>query len=812
MRMFTPTLSDSARKRKSQPMNRTISMLIPFLLALLLSLAAGAQRAEELVIVRDGKTTASVVVAAEAGTWERRAAEDLVKYIHLMSGARPGLVTRTAGAALPAGTAIVVGRAALEAEPGLNSALAAAAKRNPLIRADVIVMRRAGERVYLAGSNDEAHYFAAAQLLQDWGCRWYLPTDFGECIPEQPTLTVGKLDRAYGSPFEIRHYWLSWNGDATGANEFRRRNFMTETSMAGMGHALGKYTEKLAPPGKTVFHVPLAEEATAAQVAAQIEAEYARGVEGISLAIEDGNYTSDSPRDKELQAGIYDKYALQPSNTDGMMTLYNNVAKILRARHPGSKTKIGGMAYANVTLPPQWVTTIESNVVMWLAPIDIDPNHGMDDPDSPPRQEYREMLYRWAELMKGRLAIYDYDQGQLVWRDLPNPSHHAFGQDVKHYRKAGILGVGTESRGAMATTFLNLFFRGQLMWNPDADVKALLAEFYPKFYGPAAGPMAEYWSGIFEAWEKTLSTEHEHFVAPVVYTPELVASLKEKLAEAQQRVAPLRSRADLSRNEKQYLERMEFTALGFEVLDSYMAMVRAAAGEADYKAAAAAGERGLAAREKLTAMNPTFTTYKQIGETGAAWWPGEVAHMRDLLALTDGSRGTLLARMPLEWAFRRDPRDTGLPRGWAYKEGDLAFWNARGKSFAPEARKDYPDEWEMLRTDTYLQGQGVRHPDRQSYTGHYWYQTTLDLKAEQAAGRVRLMFPGLFNECWLYVNGQLAGHRAFPEPWWKSDYRFQWDVDLAGRVKAGRNTFTLRGFNPHHFGGMFRRPVLYRQK
>jgi hypothetical protein len=62
----------------------------------------------------------------------------------------------------------------------------------------------------------------------------------------------------------------------------------------------------------------------------------------------------------------------------------------------------------------------------------------------------------------------------LVWRDLPNPSHQAFAFAVKHYARAGILGIGTESRGATATTFLNLFLRGQLMWNPDADVPALL--------------------------------------------------------------------------------------------------------------------------------------------------------------------------------------------------------------------------------------------------------------------------------------------------------------------------------------------------
>ena len=773
-------------------------------------MAGNLYAADELAIVQDGQAKASIVVASDAGPWEKRAAEDLVKYIELMSGAKPALVLHAAKSPLPDGVAIVVGRAALEADPTLQKALLSVAKPNPEIRADAIAMRRSGNKVFLVGINDESHYFAAAQLLQDWGCRWYLPTEFGECVPEQKTLSVGALEKAYAPPFEIRHYWLSWNADSTGAVDFRRRNFMTETTMAGMGHALGQYTQKLIPPGKTMFNVPLAEEATAKAIAAQIEPAYAKNDgQSTSIAIEDGNYVSDSPRDKELQSGIFDKYAIQPSNTDAMMTLYNSVAKILHDKHPESKNKVGGMAYANVTIPPQRVMSVEPNLSMWLAPIDIDPNHGMDDPNSPACQEYKEMLYRWAALMQGRVSIYDYDQGQLVWRDLPDPVHTVFAQNVKHYRDSKILGIGTESRGAAATTFLNLFFRGQLMWNPDTDVKALLAEFYPKFYGPAAAPMAEYWGAIYAAWEKTLITEHEYFVAPAIYTPELIATLREKLESAKKAIEPLKSKANPSRNEKLFLDRITFTDLSFQVIDNYMAMVRAAAGENDYKAATAAGERGLAAREKLTVMNGTFTTYKNIGEGGAAWWPGEVQQMRDLAALTDGTKGTLILKTPAEWAFRRDTHDTGLARGWAYKDADMQTWNAKGKSMAIEDRKDYPDAWEMLRTDIYFQGQGIRHPDRQSYTGHYWYRTAMDVPADKVAGKVHILFPGLFNECWLYLNGELVGYRPFPEPWWRNDYKMEWDVDMSGKLKPGQNVLTLRGYNPHHFGGMFRRPFLY---
>ena len=40
--------------------------------------------------------------------------------------------------------------------------------------------------------------------------------------------------------------------------------------------------------------------------------------------------------------------------------------------------------------------------------------------------------------------------------------------------------------------------------------------------------------------------------------------------------------------------------------------------------------------------------------------------------------------------------------------------------------------------------------------------------------------------------------------------KFERDVDVAGHLKPGKNSITLRIHNPHHFGGMFRRPFLYR--
>jgi hypothetical protein len=365
---------------------------------------------------------------------------------------------------------------------------------------------------------------------------------------------------------------------------------------------------------------------------------------------------------------------------------------------------------------------------------------------------------------------------------------------------------------------LNIYFRAQLMWNPNADVDAMQAEFYQKFYGPAATPMAAYWNAIFKAWNDTVATEHEYFVAPAIYTPQVIEELRKNLAAAE---ATMNNTLAISNDAQagvfqKYKDRMKFTRLGFEVLDNYMAMVHAAASEADYKAAVAAGQRGLAARLELAKMNGTFTTrvVEPVPESeanGPAWWPGEVKQYRDLLAFTDGTKGTLITQTPLQWAFHRDPNDTGVARAWANKPVDLTYWNANGKNINVQNRKNYPTTgWEMLRTDLYMQGQGVLHPDGQSYTGHAWYRTEVALKPEQAKDKVHLRFPGVFNECWLYVNGALVAHREQKAMWWINDYAFEWDVDLSGQVKAGTNTITLRLHNPHHFGGIFRRPFLYK--
>lgn len=767
----------------------------------------GAPGADDLVITREGRAVAVIVIAAGASALERQAAAEIAKYVEMMSGGRPALAREPAEIeAAMTGTQplIVVGEKAFEMAPGLRQAVQAAAKPNPHLRADAIVLRRAGRRLFVAGNSEFAHSLAAVELLRRWGVRWYMPGEFGECVPVEPDLAVGDIDWAYGSPFEVRDFWISWLGDPTGAVDFKRHNMLGgRAGRPPSAHALGRYTKGL---GKSALDFAITGEATAEYVARGVEPLFARG-QNFSLAMEDGLYQGRGERDQDLLRLRWDKYFLRWSVTDAMLELYSGVLRNLRTRHPDSRSKIGLLAYSNMTLPPVRDVELDRALFVDLAPIDIDPSHGIDDPRSPARAEYGEMMRRWAKVTKGRLTIYDYDQGMLVWRDLPNPSHMAFRHDVQHYRLAGILGVDTESRNALVTTFINLHLRAQLLWNPDVDVDALIEEFFVKFYGTAAGPMRRYWQAIFQAWSNTIVTEHEYFVIPAIYTPSLVAALREELGAAEEIVRPLSEKADPTRGDRLLLDRMRFTRLGFELIDSYTAMERSASAETDFAAAITAGERGLAARAALTAMNTTFTTTRM--ESGYAWWPGEVKQYLELRSLTDGQRGRLVSRLPIEWAFRRDEKGTGEKRGFVTQEVDLGLWNARGSATTGWLRKDYPDAWELVRTDLYAQAQGILHVDGQSFRGYLWYRTDVDVTEEQAKQPLRLMFPGLFGACRLFVGGEEMARREQSALWWHNDYRFQWDVDLSGELKAGTNRVALACRTDGHLGGLFRRAFLY---
>jgi len=96
----------------------------------------------ELVIAEPGTSRMVIIVAADAGPWEIRAAVDLAKYIGLMTGAHLPIVNWASDQR----PGILIGKAAVMADPQTRSALQRVAKNDPVVQADAISVRRQGNQ------------------------------------------------------------------------------------------------------------------------------------------------------------------------------------------------------------------------------------------------------------------------------------------------------------------------------------------------------------------------------------------------------------------------------------------------------------------------------------------------------------------------------------------------------------------------------------------------------------------------------------------------------------------------------------------
>ena len=90
--------------------------------------------------------------------------------------------------------------------------------------------------VILAGNETDPYegtWYAVYAFLEDLGCRWYMPDDFGEVVPKRATLEIPEGRRTVRPAFRLRYLWYSGaakapeNGQAL-LNTWKRRVGMNQ--------------------------------------------------------------------------------------------------------------------------------------------------------------------------------------------------------------------------------------------------------------------------------------------------------------------------------------------------------------------------------------------------------------------------------------------------------------------------------------------------------------------------------------------------------------------------------------------------------
>ena len=767
-------------------------MRAPILLLASLSILASTAHSADDWLQRDAYGSVHVVVSPAASPSEHYAASEFKKYWRMCTGHEPA-----DGPSPMGGNTVWIGRdgvpAKLLREFGLDG-----------LGPDGLHIKSVGADLLIVGGQQRGTMYGVYEFFQRYmGVRWLAP----DCthVPPAP-LSLPHIDFRYVPVFEwrtisyrafLQNPWFAAVHRLNGQHPQIPEEMGGHIAFAnGFGHTFHSFVSPdeygethpeyflMNADGSPHPQTPNFTHPGAVEIAAGIIKEHFRknpASNGYGFALHDGPQRDYSPETMNLNQGFTDLYWGSPtlSITEEWITFVNNVTAEVRREFPDVYIATNG--YLNREAPPQGVI-LDDHLVIMYAPIWSCTLHAYDDDSCWMRKREGQMLKRWAE-MCDNVWVYGYNHGMLVSALTPVPMVHKLRRDFPLMKEWGVMGFYDQTRFALAECSMQgRYIRAKLEWNANADVDALLDDFYAKWYGSAAKPMRAFYDALENAIEETPMHGHEDRILPEVYTPELMGDLDRQIITAE----------ELADTEREKLH-VRADRLIYEHLRQYMA-VRADEAAGDFAAAARDAQRMLDLRAELHEIH-LFFIMPDEGWAAGIWYYG-VTDRRDYFqSLADrmsGKTGDLVALLPDTAMFRTDPHDDGRFAEWYKPDLDQAGWKPI-QTTRPFYVQGYQDE------------QG--HP----YVGHIWYRLNVDVPASAEARKVMLYASIVESEAWCWVNGEYIGHRPHRDSYVRP---LAIDFDVTDAIQRGEtNQITIRvstGLSEAQVaGGLMSRLFLY---
>ena len=239
----------------------------------------------------------------------------------------------------------------------------------------------------------------------------------------------------------------------------------------------------------------------------------------ISMGMNDGGGWGDSPEERamddpeEYKRGVY---------STRYFRFCNIIAEKFCKRYP--KVRIFVYAYLTAVQPPN-LKKLHPNLFISICTYRRDYKHRINDPSSSVNAYWNDLILRWKKF-GNPVYIRDY----ILFGGSPAfdvPVLKILQQDLQYYRSIGINAYHTECivdmprpgapeeiiknyKGDAAFNRCKYYWHGmkmvyhllgKLLWNPDADLEQLKAEYFKNYYGPAAKYMQNIHNRIAKRWE-----------------------------------------------------------------------------------------------------------------------------------------------------------------------------------------------------------------------------------------------------------------------------------------------------------------------
>ena len=174
---------------------------------------------------------------------------------------------------------------------------------------------------------------------------------------------------------------------------------------------------------------------------------------------------------------------------------FDAVGKIVAKKYPDSILSF--YCYADYTQAPTLDRKLSPNLCAVIAPIRYCRLHALGDPDCPTRTQMTGMVDGWAE-RASHLGYYNY-MYNLADATLPFFKYTPCQVEFPALADRGLAFMTIEIVSNWYIYGPQMYLSLRMAYDPTLDPAAVMADYYDKFYGPAAGPMKAYWAGIDRA-------------------------------------------------------------------------------------------------------------------------------------------------------------------------------------------------------------------------------------------------------------------------------------------------------------------------
>ncbi len=479
---------------------------------------------------------------------EKLAADELVAYLERISGKKLKR-TEVTGGQVPTGVIAVGG---LARQAGLISA-----EELEAVGRDGYVVRVAGGRAGICGARDLGTAYGAYALLRHLGVKFYSP--HCEIVPKLCKLVIPNCELRAKPSYEFR--CLTGNlklghtprDDMGNPGEIGERGSLLHSAayllpFDKFSHdhpeyfALQKDGKRLhRDPKRKRFDVhlclsnPEVRRISTQRILELIEKQPDRTFFGVSQG--DGRAWCECEKCKAMDAvpGV--------EMTDRLLDYVNEVARAVAAKYPDKR--ILTLAYTKATSPPPQRVMPEPNVMVQFCPYPHRVACQSHDLTCEKNKQGFEDLKGWIAKCPRNMYIFDYPRGYKIYYE-PFGSFYAMKRKLDFYAQNGIRGIwyGHGSSdfppySSVPTNFRHLFVfvHSQLLWDPKADVEALIDEFMGVYYGAAAPQMREYFDFFHQEIEQRNIHQMCEGANPGVVTAKFSQKALGLFAEAEAAVA-----------------------------------------------------------------------------------------------------------------------------------------------------------------------------------------------------------------------------------------------------------------------------------